>query len=298
LIPEEFNLQQQVTPNITFNSSSLSWRDTTSNKKGLHDLTYSEVKSQMQALLKTAETDPAAADSLHELFDFLMGLMNGTSNEGTSDLSLTAFGPFGLLFGSELNSSTNGQLIEFALEQGWDIDLTGAANAISYYKDTDTGRLVAFSDLAPHLADSNIKGVTSELIATMAHSSVLQLGKNAVLPAITLNDRIISDMASNGSFVGADFSNVTWDNVMGSTMTQLVKAPGYSKENAYTFDNATYTAYGSYLLPQEELSGSWAIKIRGSNLTKGKTRPAGLALYGVTEVDGDIATIEQIEWDY
>lgn len=104
-------------------------------------------------------------------------------------------------------------------------------------------------------------------------------------------------MASDGSFVGADFSNVTWDNVNGSSMAQLVKAPGYSKENAYIFNNATYTAYGSYLLPPEKLFGSWAIKIKGSNLKNGDTQVAGLAVYGVAEVDNDIATIEQISYD-
>ena len=301
LIPQDFNLPSQSAQSVSFDSSSLSWSSAPA-QKGFSDISYAELKELIQQLLKTAKTDAASAESLHEAFDYLMGLMNGT--ESTTDLSLTAFGPFGMLFGAEFNSPSGGDevaLVDFAIEQGWTFDLTQAADAIAYYNNTmDTSCLAAFAKLAPHLADPNVKGVDNTLINVMAQCSSLQLGKNAVLPSITLTDSIISKMATNGSFVGADFSNVsndTWIHVNGSSMTQLVKAPGYSKENAYIFNNTTFNTFKQNLLPAEKLDGSWAIKVRGSDLKQGSTFTPGLAVYEVTEVDNDIVTIEQISYD-
>lgn len=297
LIPQDFNLPSQSAQSVSFDLGSLSWSSAPA-QKGFSDISYAELKELMQHLLKTAKTDAASAESLHEAFDYLMGLMNGT--ETSTDLSLTAFGPFGMLFGTEFNSPSGGDevaLVDFAIEQGWTFDLTRAADAISYYNTMDTSCLAAFAKLAPHLADPNVKGVDNTLINAMAQCSSLQLGKNAVLPSIVLTDSTILKMASNGSFVGADFSNVTWNQVNGTSMAQLVKAPGYSKENAYIFNNTTFNTFKQNLLPAERLDGSWAIKIKGSNLKNGDTLSSGLALYGVTEVDNDIVTIEQISYD-
>lgn len=303
LIPQDFNLPSQSAQSVSFDSGSLSWSSAPA-QKGFSEISYAELKELMQQLLKTAKTDAASAESLHEAFDYLMGLMNGT--ETSTDLSLTAFGPFGMLFGTEFNSPSGGDevaLVDFAIEQGWTFDLTRAADAISYYNNTmDTSCLAAFAKLAPHLADPNVKGVDNTLINAMAQCSSLQLGKNAVLPSITLTDSIILKMASNGSFVGADFSNVsnaTWNHVNGSSMAKLVKAPGYSnsKENAYIFNNTTFRTFEQNLLPAEKLNGSWAIKVRGSDLKQGSTFSSGLAFYQVTEVDNDIVTIEQIGYD-
>lgn len=302
LIPQDFNLPTQSAQSISFDSGSLSWSSAPA-QKGFSDISYAELKELMQQLLKTAKTDAASAESLHEAFDYLMGLMNGT--ETSTDLSLTAFGPFVMLFGTEFNSPSGGDevaLVDFAIEQGWTFDLTRAADAISYCNTMDTSCLAAFAKLAPHLADPNVKGVDNTLINVMAQCSSLQLGKNAVLPSIALTDSIILKMASNGSFVGADFSNVsnaTWNHVNGSSMAKLVKAPGYSnsKENAYIFNNTTFRTFEQNLLPAEKLNGSWAIKVRGSDLKQGSTFSSGLAFYQVTEVDNDIVTIEQIGYD-
>lgn len=284
LIPQEF--QSQTSPNLVFNMTSLSWTSENKNSNSkFSNLSYEELKAQLNSFLASAETDATAMESAHEIFDYLMALAQG--KEVSTDEALVALGPIEKLLSEgefSITDSRISNLLQLAAEQGWSIDFTGLESSIAGAYALGNISMGALDCFGSHFADPNIKGITPEFIARLAQCPMSFM--NCTFPAMTITENVTANGGYTGQFSGSDFSRCSFASE--KAVSNLMEYNGH-----YTFNVDTFNKFNDAILKSKSNGANWSVKVSGGDFTVGQTIIKGSVTYQITEIKNGVATIKQ-----